>query len=242
MHAIMILKSCFPAVLRSKLVLICCLFPVISFAQQSDSLQLKFKKPGYYVSRSVAPACLIISGVLANGKGEESFKNEFKEERDEYFSHFHTHADDYLQYAPIGLAYGFDALGMQSKTDLANRTVILLKSELLIGGVVTTLKHTIPDLRPDGSAHNSFPSGHTAQAFAAATFFTEEYGKQYKWTPYLAYGIASSVGLMRVANNRHYISDVLAGAGIGIISTEVAYFTHRYKWGKRHAKLPVPVI
>jgi hypothetical protein len=231
------LKIQLPILLRRKLVLFCYLFPAIGFAQHSDSVKVK-QKPGYYVTKSIVPGSLIISGILANGSGEESFKNEFEEERDEHFANFHTHIDDYLQYAPIGLAYSLDAIGMHSKTEFTNRTVILLKSELLMTGLVTTIKNTTHDLRPDGSAHNSFPSGHTAQAFAAATFLTEEFGNEYKWTPFLAYSMATSVGLMRVANNRHYISDVLVGAGIGIISTKVAYMTHRYKWGKHHAKVP----
>lgn len=240
MQVVKVIGGCFPAFLKRTLILFCCIFPGLSFAEQADSVNVNaVKKPGYYLAKSIAPTGLIISGILANGSGEESIKNEFKEERDEYIPHFHTHVDDYLQYAPIGLVYGFQAFGMQPKTDFANQTVILLKSELLMTGLVTTMKHTIPDLRPDGSAHNSFPSGHTAQAFAAATFLTEEYGRQYKWTPYFAYGIASSVGLLRVANNRHFISDVLTGAGIGMLSTEVAYLSHRYKWGKHHAKVPI---
>ena len=59
---------------------------------------------------------------------------------------------------------------MTSKTDIINRSVILLKSEILMSGSVTFLKHAVQELRPDGSARNSFPSGHTAQAFAAAAF------------------------------------------------------------------------
>ena len=78
----------------------------------------------------------------------------------------------------------------------------------------------------------SFPSGHTAQAFAAAAMLSEEYGYHYKWVPYLSYGIASTVGVLRMANNKHYLSDVLVAAGIGILSTKVAYWTHQYNWGK----------
>lgn len=55
----------------------------------------------------------------------------------------------------------------------------------------------------------SFPSGHTANAFAGATILSIEYKDKYPWVPYVAYGMASGVGVMRIANNRHYISDVL---------------------------------
>ncbi len=45
--------------------------------------------------------------------------------------------------------------------------------------------------------------------------------------------MATGVGAMRVMNNRHWISDVMVGAGIGILSTNLAYLTHRYRWGKK---------
>ena len=125
---------------------------------------------------------------------------------------------------------------MKPKTDIGNRTAILIKGEMLMLASVTVLKNATHILRPDSSAYTSFPSGHTAQAFAAATLLSEEYGYRYKWVPYLAYGLASTVGLLRIANNKHYISDVLVAAGIGILSTKVAYWTHRYKWGRPKIK------
>ena len=43
-------------------------------------------------------------------------------------------------------------------------------------------------------------------------------------------------GIMRVAKNAHWISDVIAGAGFGILSTELVYLTHQYKWDNEHIK------
>ena len=51
--------------------------------------------------------------------------------------------------------------------------------------------------------------------------------------PYAAYGIAGSVGVMRMVNNRHYISDVLFGAGLGYLSMKLSYWTHQYKWNTK---------
>lgn len=142
-----------------------------------------------------------------------------------------------MQFSPLVFAYGLDAFGIQSKTDVLNRTAILVKGEAMALTTATILKSATHTLRPDGSSYNSFPSGHTTQAFAAATFLNEEYKDRYPWMPYASYTVASSVGLLRVANNRHYISDVLVGAGIGYLSMKVAYWTHRYKWGRAHAKM-----
>lgn len=178
------------------------------------------------------PASLIIGGLLSTGHSEESIKNEVAEERGHLIPHFHTKIDDYLQFSPLVVVYGLDAFGLHSKTDIINRTVILIKGEAMALTTVTLLKSATHTLRPDGSSYNSFPSGHTTQAFAAATFLNNEYKDRYPWMPYASYTVASSVGLLRVANNRHYISDVLVGAGIGYLSMKVAYWTHQYKWGK----------
>lgn len=187
----------------------------------------------FSVKQLYAPGALILAGFIANGHSQESIKNEVAEERNEHIPHFKTNLDDYLQFSPLAIAYGFDAFGVKSKTDVLNRSVILIKGEVLAIGTTTILKRAFHTLRPDGSTHNSFPSGHTTQAFAAATFLSEEYKNRLPWMPYASYSIASSVGLMRVANNRHYISDVLVGAGIGYLAMKTAYWTHRYKWGKK---------
>ncbi|HJW28319.1 MAG TPA: phosphatase PAP2 family protein [Saprospiraceae bacterium] len=203
-------------------------------AQVSDSAWMK-SVPGPKFEFPYLPATLIAAGIITNGNGSESLKKEIAEARNESIPHFRTHVDDILQFAPIGLAYGLDAFGCKSKHDLVNRSVILLKGEILTNGVVFGLKKITHELRPDGSAFTSFPSGHTAQAFAAATFLSEEYKDKIKWMPYLAYGIASTVGVLRMANNKHYVSDVLAGAGIGMLSMKLAYATHQYKWGRGKA-------
>lgn len=187
-----------------------------------------------------APASLVIAGLIANGHSEESIKNELAESRNRHIPRFHTHIDDYLQFSPLMVAYGLDAFGVRSKTDVLNRTAILVKGEAMALTTATILKSATHTLRPDGSSYNSFPSGHTTQAFAAATFLNEEYKDRYPWMPYASYTVASSVGMLRVANNRHYISDVLVGAGIGYLSMKVAYWTHRYKWGKgKTERVPV---
>lgn len=208
---------------------------VLSYAgnaqHPTDSL-LAPKPLRFSVRQLQVPLTLSLMGIISNGNSHESIKNEIKEERNEYLGSFHTKIDNYLQYSPFAIAYGLDAFGIQSKTDLANRTAIMIKGELTMIAVVHGLKKATHQLRPDGSTYNSFPSGHTAQAFAAATFLSEEYKDRFPWMPYASYGLASSVGLLRVANNRHYMSDVLLGAGIGILAMKSAYWMHQYKWNR----------
>lgn len=207
----------------------------ISAASYSDSLSSVRIEP-FDMDELALPIALVYAGVAVNGNHSGSLKQHLMEDRNKYFPTFRTYADDYLQFAPIAAAYGLDALGYPSRTDLGNRTVILIKGEMAMFGITQLLKRTIRQRRPDGSNFHSFPSGHTAQAFAAATFLCEEYQYRFKWMPYVAYGAASGVGAMRIANNKHFISDVLVGAAIGILSMKASYWTHRYLIGTKRIK------
>ncbi|MEJ1241847.1 phosphatase PAP2 family protein [Chryseolinea sp. T2] len=186
------------------------------------------------LSRAIVPPLLLVSaGLYATTDNEWLNKYEVKEERDERMPHFRCHVDDYLQYAPIVAVYGLNLAGVKGRNDFVNRTVLLLKSEILVGVLTYSLKQITAVPRPDTGKPTSMPSGHTAQAFAAATFMAKEYGHRSIWYSIGAYTAATSVGVMRVLNNRHWASDILVGAGVGIFSTNMAYLTHRYKWGNR---------
>ncbi|WP_226065670.1 phosphatase PAP2 family protein [Kaistella polysaccharea] len=208
-----------------------CFFVMLSPAQRKVTLVIQDKPFDFQYKKLYVPAGLMISGIVADGRGQESLKNEVVEERNEHLFGFTNHLDDYAQFSPLVAIYGFEALGMKAQTDWKNRTAILIKGQILNLGLVYILKKTLKETRPDGTAY-SFPSGHTANAFAGATMLSIEYGKNHKWVPYVAYGVATSVGVMRMANNKHYISDVLFGAGLGILSMKVAYWTHQYQWNK----------
>jgi len=205
-------------------------------SSRNESLRTRFSFNQLYI-----PSFLIFSGIALNGSGPEAIKNEIVEERNEHWPKFNTQVDNYLQFTPILIAYGLDAFGIKSQTDIVNRTAILIKGELCMMASVSLLKHYTHIQRPDYSNYNSFPSGHTAQAFAAATFLNEEYKRTFKWMPYVSYGIATSVGVLRMANNKHYISDVLVGAGIGILSMKLSYWTHQYKWNKKGKAIKPPL-
>ncbi|WP_207432317.1 phosphatase PAP2 family protein [Sabulibacter ruber] len=82
----------------------------------------------------------------------------------------------------------------------------------------------------DGNGTNtSFPSSHTSNAFAAATAIASVYHDS-RWVPQLAYGVATLVGLSRINDNKHWASDVLAGAAVGYLTGKATY------WGYSHLK------
>ncbi|MDR1595298.1 MAG: phosphatase PAP2 family protein, partial [Prevotellaceae bacterium] len=99
--------------------------------------------------------------------------------------------------------------------------------------------------RPDGSDRFSFPSGHTATAFVAAEFLHQEYGDKSVWISIGGYGMASLIGVARVYNNKHWVSDIVAGAGIGILSTKIVYWTYpclQKTFGKKNKKVQTLVL
>ncbi len=145
---------------------------------------------------------------------------------------WHKQIDNIGTVLPAAMVYGLEWVGVKPKTDFANRSVILAKAEAMMLISVFAIKHWSNVERPDGSNFQSFPSGHTAQAFLSAHFFHKEFGYKSIWYSIGGYAVASAVGVMRVAHNRHWITDVMTGAGLGILSTEIAYRTHRYRWKK----------
>ena len=217
--------------LKNLTILLFLLFSFFNFAQLKDSVEQHYVKEKFEFKKLIVPSSLLIGGLITQLGREESISNEIVEERNEHLFGFTNHVDDYAQFAPFVAIYAFDIAGLKAKTDWQNRTAILIKGQILNLGTVYLLKKAVNNTRPDGSKF-SFPSGHTANVFAGATMLSMEYGEEHKWVPYVSYSVASGVGVMRMLNNKHYISDVLFGAGLGILSMKVAYWTHQYKWNK----------
>ena len=92
----------------------------------------------------------------------------------------------------------------------------------------TSLKHTLDVERPYPGVYTSFPSGHTVTAFIGAEILRREYGEKYPAIAIAGYTVATGVGIMRMYNNRHWASDVLAGAGVGILSASLMYWLAPY--------------
>ncbi len=137
---------------------------------------------------------------------------------------FHNEIDNYTQYVPLALTIGLKIGGVESRSDWPRFWASSAASAAIMAGLVNGIKYTASELRPDGSTRNSWPSGHTATAFMAATILHKEYGlTRSPWYSVGAYTLATATGVMRVLNNRHWISDVLSGAGIGIMSVELGY-------------------
>lgn len=133
------------------------------------------------------------------------------------------HLDDYLQFAPAVAVYGLDLMGVKAKHNFRDRTFVMAMSHLLMATSVYSMKRITGVERPNGSNFRSFPSGHTATAFTGAHILFKEYKDTSPWIAVAGYAAATATGGMRVYNQMHWVSDVVAGAGIGILSVELSY-------------------
>jgi membrane-associated phospholipid phosphatase len=151
--------------------------------------------------------------------------------RDEVTHHFdrpNTKIDDRLRHLPAQLVLGMNLVGHRGKSALGDFGLLYIKSKGLLDFTVSHLKKSTQIERPDGSNYSSFPSSHTATAFMSATFLHLEYGHLSPWYSIAGYGAAATVGWLRMQKNKHWASDVLTGAGIGILIPNLVYLTHRY--------------
>lgn len=159
--------------------------------------------------------------------GLKFFNSEIKEEVNEHIDEKFT-IDDISQYAPFLSVYGLNAIGVKGKNNFKDRTIILGTAYLIMGATVNGMKKLTAIERPDGSSKTSFPSGHTATAFMGAEFLYQEYKNVSIWYGISGYLVATGTGFFRIYNDRHWLTDIVAGAGIGILSTKIAYWIHPF--------------
>jgi hypothetical protein len=154
-----------------------------------------------------------------NAKAEQGGKK-----NTQLLTDFKTGIDDYTQFFGPAMVVGLKLGGYEGRSDWPRLLASAGTSYLIMAALVNSIKYSAKEMRPDGSTANSWPSGHTATAFVGATLLHKEYGlTRSPWWSVAGYGVATATGVMRVLNNRHWISDVMSGAGIGILSGELGY-------------------
>ena len=166
---------------------------------------------------------LFVAGIIAKGE-KKSFRQNTGENRHTLVTDFKTEIDNYTQFFGPVMATGLKIAGVEGRSDWGRYLASTAMSYGFMALFVNSIKYTAKEMRPDGSTRNSWPSGHTATAFVGATILHKEYGlTRSPWYSVAGYGVATATGVMRVLNNRHWVSDVLSGAGVGIMSGELAY-------------------
>ena len=168
---------------------------------------------------------IFLSGIIAKGE-KKAFRQDYNNTHSNtrLVTHFKTKVDDYTQYFGPALTLGLKVGGVEGRSQWGRMLASMGMTYGIMAALVNGIKYTSKELRPDGSTYNSWPSGHTATSFAGATILHKEYGlTRSPWYSVAGYSVATATGVMRVLNNRHWVSDILSGAGIGIMSGELAY-------------------
>lgn len=128
-------------------------------------------------------------------------------------------ADDYIRIAPLAAYELLGLAGVKSQCPFVDRVIKGATAAVIMGAVTYGTKYCIHEERPDGSNRHSFPSGHAAAAFMGAELLRQDYGP---WIGAGGYVVATAVGVMRLMGGHHWVNDVVAGAGIGILSAQAA--------------------
>lgn len=197
-------------------------FPYTSLSVTGNSNAFKFKQ-------LIIPTSLISYGFVAlNNQGLQTLNKNAKRNFNKSGTYYTTTVDNYIQYAPAIAVYVLNAVGIKGQNNFRDRTVIYALSNVFSCVMVSPLKSISKMERPDQSACNSFSSGHTSTAFAAAEFLRQEYKDVSPWYGVGGYLVATATGILRVYNNRHWLSDIVAGAGIGILSTKAVYWIYPF--------------
>ena len=227
-----------------KILLLIHFLPSILFAQEVNFQglnhvdSLRREDPGFQFrySKLIIPTVFVgygVASLFSNGLIALNTSTRY-----ETREHIKTGAtiDNYMQYAPAAAVYGLNALGVKGKHNLRDRSILYAGSQIIMAAIVIPSKNLIGETRPDGSNQLSFPSGHTATAFSSAQFLFHEYKDSNFWVSISGYPIAAATGIYRIFNDRHWVGDVVAGAGIGILSTEVSYWLFPYTSHLLHSR------
>lgn len=195
-----------------------------NYEHRSESLDsiYRYDENRLRYKQLILPASLIAVGSfgISNGwfhKINKSVRADMSNIRGNHY----FRADDYLQYLPVITHIGLGAVNVRCKHSFKERLVVSTTSYLAMSIMVNSIKYTVCEKRPDSNAMNSFPSGHTATVFTGAELVREEYGLGLGIG---AYTVATSVAILRLYNDRHWLNDVIAGAGIGILSAHIGYW------------------
>jgi membrane-associated phospholipid phosphatase len=207
---------------------------------QSDSSLVKAdknqdSKKFLSLKRQIIPLSLISGGLIIQALS-------IKEEIQDAMPNTSTTIENYLQYAPIFIMYGSDLAKVKHKNPVFNQTTNLLISEISTAILTHALKKITNVTRPNGGPE-SFPSGHTSQSFTCATVLYNEFEDYNKLVAYSGYLFSTTTAVLRVTNDKHWVPDVLVGAGLAMIVTNVVYYFHPLKnWDPLHLSNKVSLI
>lgn len=169
-----------------------------------------------------AAAALATTSALVYNDFSRTTQGDFRAKN---LPNFRTPADDYLQHLPMLTSVGLHFMGAKAQNEVKDQAAMFVLGTGIYYVTVKSMKYVINETRPNGEPY-SFPSGHTTTAFFGAHTLAKEYGKEHPGIAIAGYALATTTGILRMANNQHWASDVLMGAAMGIASAEAAYWVY----------------
>jgi membrane-associated phospholipid phosphatase len=252
----MAIKTAF-AMTKSVIIFFCFLLCAFNAKAQGDStilykenkapLTVKMDRKEFNLNR-LHHSCCVAAPVAAVGLAVWPADKAISRRVMDGMPSFRTKVDDYLRFVPLAAQLGMSLGGVQGHS--RNRWQVLATDAMagaMMMAAVGGIKYSIDRTRPNGEGAG-FPSGHTATAFLGATLLSHEYGHKSVWIPIAGYSVATATGALRILNNKHYASDVVVGAAVGILAAELSYwatdaiFNNRKLFKKRRARLHQEVL
>lgn len=169
----------------------------------------------------ILPASLILAGSLYSIPAVRDLNIDIRDNVLEWKGTHTTNIDDYLQVVPHLSYFGLSLVGLEAKHNYLDRTLVMATSSIAVLALSQGVKIVFREERPDGSNNHSFPSGHTARVFMGAELIRMEYGENYPLVGIGAYTLATGISALRLYNNKHWLTDVVAGAGLGILCAKI---------------------
>ncbi|MGN6298468.1 MAG: phosphatase PAP2 family protein [Ginsengibacter sp.] len=223
------------------LLLVFSLYAAVSFAQDSlqrpgsvkaamiaDSVHEIGSKPqnNYLKPKAIiVPATFLIYGGLKPViKAIPELDDKIMRNVETNHATFHTNAADYLMWAPSAAIYTLDAFNVKTQHTFKQHLILDAGSIVITGAFGFGMRKITENIRAFNQEGSKFPSGHTANAFRGAEILHQELKYSHPILSYSGYVVSTGVGMLRIYNKQHYLSEVIAGAGLGILSTKLTYW------------------
>jgi len=196
------------------------LFLLLAGPAARAQLAARVDTSAFRARQLIAPGVLLTSGVAIHCFGHDAIDVPVNTWTQEKWRRGRPELgfDNYIQYLPLAMDLSLGLAGVPSEHAFVDRAIETALGAVTLGAISWTMKTVINSPRPNGVDGRSFPSGHTDWVFLGAELVRMEYG--WGWGAG-AYAIATTVAVMRNYNNWHWLSDCLAGAGLGILTAHV---------------------
>ncbi len=197
-----------------------------SFTKEADSSVTTGK-----VNRYLKPSVFVVPGVFFVYGGLKSFSGGIQRFDDSLYTSvlkhhadFHSTAENYLMWTPSAAIYAMDAWHLKTQHNFKQHLILDASSVILTGGVGYAMRLISKQIPAYTIYPTKFPSGHTANAFRSAEFFHQELRQVNPVLSYSGYLVATTVGILRIYNKVHTLSEVVTAAALGILSTKFTYW------------------